>query len=66
MTSLRLDDEHEVPVRNGQCLLEDISLARLVEKGWWVDFDSWLRSLIQNTAGDEQKDKVIHSDRVPG
>ena len=65
MISLQLDEGFPpVPVVNGQCMLEDISLVRFAEQNWWRSFHDWLRALIDNASGEPEKAKVILSDRV--
>ena len=53
-----------VPVQNGQCLLDDLSLQQFVRTNWWVEFLNFLNEVVLNEAGSSDADKLIVSNIV--
>ena len=53
-----------VPVQNGQCLLDDLSLQQFVKTNWWVEFLNFLNEVVLNEAGSSDADKLIVSNIV--
>ena len=63
---LDLPTRAQLPVRNGQCLLDDLRLHGFVRQQWWQNFWRRLEQHVSDYAGQPTSEKLVASSTVAG
>lgn len=64
LEGLQVSSAKTMPVKGGQCILEDISVAEFTSQPWWRDFHEFMVDFTRSEAGQPEPNKLAKGNIV--